>query len=298
MSDESSAPASVSEAPVSTEAPAATQDTLSTPEQLKAPVTNPNMHKIKIDGQDVEVTTEELIRHYGKGQAADKRFQEASQMKSQAEQFIHKLKTDPLSVLQDPRIGHDVKKLAEDYLVNQMRREAMSPEEIQIQEKLERLEKLERDNEETKTKAEETQAQALRDRYTQEYQKDIISALETSGLPKTEHTVKRMAYYLHSALEQGYELKAKDVADLVKKDYINEIKALYSNLDGNVLQEMMGEDVAKKFRATDLARLKNPEKGGRVNNNTETPNKVTGVNKSKTTKEWRKSLEKYKDSDD
>jgi len=250
-------------------------------------------HRITVDGQEIEVTTEELIRNFGKGKAADKRFNEAAQMRKQAEGFINKLKSQEgfLEIAQDPRLGLDLEDIAEKFLMNKIRQSQMSPEEKSTYEKLQRLEALEREKEEVARLQAEKENAALQAKYTEDYQKDIISALDQSGLPATEHTVKRMAYYLSKALEEGYELKSKDVVDLVKADYINEIKSLYGKLDGQKLMEMLGEDVAKKIRATDLSRIKNPIKK-QESRTSEIPNQSIGKRKTMTTKEFRKALEK------
>lgn len=278
--------------------------TTDTPDTTKAEVKDiianapaQQMHKIVVDGKEMEVSTQDLIRHYGKGKAADSRFQEAAAMKSQAEQFINMLKTDPIKVLSDPRIGHDMRKLAEDYLVSQMKQEMMTPEEKAIQEKLQRLQILENEKAEQDRIKQQEQSKALEMKYADQYQKDIIGTLETAGLPKTEHTVKRMAYYMSQALDQGYELSAKDVVDMVKKDYINEIKALYSGLDGDILMDMLGPDLAKKVSKHNLSKLKNPNGVTKPGAILETPNQSIGEKKKLSMKDWKKQLENMKNND-
>src|SRR5439155_16062490 len=72
--------------------------------------------KLKVDGREEELPEEEVVKWAQMGRAAQKRFQEASEKRKQAEDFIRMLKEDPISVLSNPAIGVDFRKLAEEYL--------------------------------------------------------------------------------------------------------------------------------------------------------------------------------------
>lgn len=218
----------------------------------------PRTFQVKVDGEEVTVTEEELLRGYQLRKASDKRFSEGHQMRKQSEEFIRLLKTDPKKVLSHPSIGLDLKNFAEEYLMGQMQEEMMSPEEKKLKEYQEKLRGYEEAEANAKKEEETKQEKAVREKYTADYNNQIITALEQSGLPKTEFTVKRMINYMHSALQKGYELEGKDVVDLVKQDYINDTKALYSNLDADSLMDIIGPDMAKKIREYDLNKVKKP----------------------------------------
>ncbi len=96
-------------------------------------------HKVKVDGQEIEVDEEELKRGYAHQKAANKKLQEGLRAKKQAEDFVKLLKTDPLKVLKDPRIGHDVRKLAEEYLASQLEDELLDPREKELRTYKEKL---------------------------------------------------------------------------------------------------------------------------------------------------------------
>lgn len=248
-------------------------------------------YKVKVDGKDAEVTEDELIRGYAHMTAANKKFQEAAMTRKQAEEFIGMLKTNPLKVLKDPRLGHDARKLAEEFLVEEMQKELMTPEQKELYEAKEKLRaNEEKEKSETKQK-EEAQLAELTAKYTEEYSKDIVSALKTSGLPQTEHTVKRMAYYMHQALLKGYELKAADVVSLVREDFKTESKSLLDQLDGATLLEFLGDNAAKKLADFNLAKLKSvgnkvPPTGQGIKDGDDSPKA-----KKMTKAEWRKKLE-------
>jgi len=252
-------------------------------------------YKVKVDGKEIEVGEDELVNNYQLRKASDKRFQEGMQGRKQAEEFIRLLKTDPNKVLSHPSVGMDVKKWAEDYLINEMQREMMTPEQKQMEEYKAKLAGYEEQEQMTKKQAEQAQQTAVRQQYQDDYSKQITGALETSGLPKTEFTVQRMIHYMSKALEHNYEVSAENVTDLVRRDYINDTKALYSGLDADALLSILGDDISGKIRKADLAKLKNPQ-GGAVRNNSgvsTSPASEKGDQMSKD--EWRDMLENLKD---
>lgn len=222
----------------------------------------PKMYTVKVNGEELQVTEEELLQGYQTRKAADDKFREAAMTRKQAEEFINLLKTDPKKVLTNPSLGLDFRQLAEEFLVEQLEEEAMDPKDRELRDAKRKLEEYEAEKKRKAQEQEAAQAAELREKYTAEYQESIIDSLQSSGLPKTEHTVKRMAYYLHQGLQRGYNLKAADVVDLVKNDYIQEQKTLFSGLDGDELVNFLGDEVANKLRNHKVSQItqKNPPK--------------------------------------
>ena len=218
--------------------------------------TGPKKYRVKVDGEEFEVDEEELKLSYSKAKAADKRFREASQLKKQAEHFVSLLRTDPIKVLTDPRLGMDFRAIAEQYLVSQLEEEGLDPKEKELRDYKAKLEAYETQKKESEQKAEADQRRKLEAHYQADYTSKIIATLERGGLPQTNHTVKRMAYYMAEGLKRGYDLGPDDVFELVKKDYYEEHKSLIGGMDAEKLIEMFGKDVANKIRKHDLSKLK------------------------------------------
>jgi hypothetical protein len=213
-------------------------------------------YKVKVNGEEMEVTEEELIKGYQIRKAADEKFREASMLRKQAEEFISLLKKDPIKVLTHPSLGVDFKKLAEEYLYQQLEEELMDPKDRELKKYKAMIEEMERQKQEQERAQQETMIEQLKAEYSQNYVKDITEALQSSGLPKNEFTVKRIAYYMYEGLRRGYNLSAKQVAPLVKEDYIKEQRALYSSLDGDLLVQLLGDDLVNKIRKYDVDKLK------------------------------------------
>ena len=259
---------------------------------------NPDKFIVKVNGEELEVTRDELIQGYQTRKAADDKFREAANTRKQAEDFINLLKTNPKKVLSNPSLGIDFRELAEEYLMEQMEEEQMDPRDRELKEAREKLASIEEEKKQKEKEQQEQQAADLREKYTQEYQQSIIDTLQKSGLPKTEHTVKRMAYYMHQGLKRGYTLKSNDVVDLVKQDYITEQKSLYSGLDGDALIELLGDDVASKIRKHDVAKYskkKSPETPGKQpEGGKQRPKKSNKISKD----DWKARMDRIKNGDE
>lgn len=65
------------------------------PEVAEAPVEAPVAHKVKVFGQEEEVSLEELKRSYQKGRAADIKLQEATRIKREADEYAARVTNQP-----------------------------------------------------------------------------------------------------------------------------------------------------------------------------------------------------------
>ena len=212
-------------------------------------------YKLKVDGKDIEVSEADLVRHAQTGMSAEERFTSASKMKKQAEDIIRLLKTDPWAVLKHPSLGHDPRKLAEDYLSEIIAEEKLSPEQREAKQNQRRLRELEEEKAQRERDDQSRKLNELRALYRVEFERDIIGALDSSKLPKTTDTVKRIAYYLSEGFRKGMRLKAVDVVPLVREDLINGFKALTMGAEGDILMQIVGEEGAKKIREFEMKRL-------------------------------------------
>ena len=225
--------------------------------------------KLAINGKetDLDITgiefkdpklEEKLKMLVQKGLGADEKFQHSAKVEEMMKNFVHLLKTDPAKALRHPLIGHDMRKLAEEYLAKEIEREQMDPDKRSI---LEERERLEADRDEFKKQAQAEQQkkeEALRKHYNNEYSTDILNTLKTSGMPQTPRTVQRMAHYMHEGLKRGIDLKASDVLPIVRQDYIEDIKAIMGGLDEDALYALIGDEIAGKVQRAGIKRLKQP----------------------------------------
>lgn len=222
------------------------------------PVDPAKPYKIKAYGKEVSVSLEELQKYAEKGMGADKKFNEAFRKNQQAEQFMRLLKENPRKVLSDPSIGVDVKKFAEEVLLEHINREQMTPEQRELYETKEKMKQYEEEKKVLEKKQADAQMQELVNYHNTVIEKDITTALQSSGLPKTPQTVARMAYYMSKGLERGIEFKAADVTDLVRNDYVQMMNTFFSASDGDALIKLLGDMNVKKINET-LIKKMNPQ---------------------------------------
>lgn len=227
------------------------------------PVDPAKPYKVKAYGKEVSMSLEELQKYAEKGLGADKKFNEAFRKSQQAEQFLRLLKENPRKVLADPSIGIDVKKFSEEILLEHIQREEMTPEQRELHETKEKMRQYEEEKKALEKQQADAQMQALVEHHSGVLEKDITSTLQTSGLPKTPQTVQRMAYYMSEGLKRGVELKAADVVDLVRNDYVQMMNTFFSQSDGDALIKLLGDMNVKKINET-LIRKMNPTQPAQV----------------------------------
>lgn len=211
--------------------------------------------KLKSQGKTREVSDEaELVRLAQLGLGAHEKFQQAAGTRKQAEAILELLQKDPAKALSS--MGMDVRKLAEDYLVEEAKKLQMSPEERQKHELQQEIERLRNEKADIEKQKQEERIQTLQAKYETDIQDQIIGAIDKYKLPKNPKTVSRIAEYMASALENGYEANALDVASRVRQDIEDEHKALYSQYNVEDLIALLGQDQLKKIRQYEVNKVK------------------------------------------
>jgi len=212
--------------------------------------------KLKIKGREIDVDETKYHEYAQKGAAATETWQEAAKMKKEADDFMKRLRENPKSVLADKSLGINFRKVAEDYIWEQLQDEQMSPHEKAQREKERRLEILEAQEAERAKSESEQQRLREHEHYRNEYDQKISKALASSGLPRTTGTVRRIAEYMKVDIDSGVDRDPIEYIDAVRADYMEDIKELLGTVDGDTLLKMLGDDAAKKIRTSDLKRLK------------------------------------------
>lgn len=218
--------------------------------------------KLKVNGRDVEMDESEVIRRAQLAESAQQRYQEAAQMKKQAEQFFQTLLEDPRSVLMHPEIAQKLnfRELAEEYLSTELKKELMDPVERELEELREFKRKQEEEVQNRQKQEQETvkqrQMREMQQRAAQELDVKITETLKQSNLPKTAYTVKRVAEVLLNAQKNGFDLDIPTAVDMVRDGYNTDLREMIGNLQPDMIVKMFGDDLVKKLRKHDLAQLK------------------------------------------
>lgn len=220
--------------------------------------------KYKADGADVEEELDEaeVGNRLSLAKAAQKRMQEAANVQRQTKAFYEALQKDPLSVLTDPKVmgSEKFQQLAEQFLSKKLAEQMLTPEERAQQEKEARLAKYEQEEAKRNEEANQAKAKQLEDYYAKQYEQTIMTALQSSNLPKNPFTAKRMAELMQKNIQHGLDLEPQALAQLVKEDYQAELRHLISGANPETILGMFGEDLSNKIRKHDLSKfqVKNP----------------------------------------
>ncbi len=237
--------------------------------------------KLKMDGEDVELTEDEVIKHAQKSASADKRFSESAAAKKEAaeerkkvEQVLEFLQKNPRESLE--RMGVDLEKFAEEALAEIKARKAETPEQKKARETQEKLAAYEKKDAEAaeaekKRKAdEEVEAKKAADAEKEaaiikKFDDIFVSALTKSGVPKTPWSIARMATLQRINLKGKMNLDADKLAEVVKADYTKEFESRLpknekGEYEGDKLIEMFGEQIIAAITKAKIAKLKTKPK--------------------------------------
>ena len=232
----------------------------------------------EIGGKQYSVTEETLLKYYGfppdtqltdrewktvvssykQGIQANNKNREASEQKKRIESAFKKLWEDPKGTLKE-LAKHDpqrFRKEIESYLLEELEEDMLDPTEKELRQYKRQIEDITKQQEMERQLREQQEMEALEEYYSSTIENEIMEVLQTEDLPKTQASVRRIAFYLHKAAERGIDLKAKDVVPLVKEDLSGEISQLLKSATPEQISKLLGEDQLKKIRMADVQRVK------------------------------------------
>lgn len=267
-STESNAPeAAAPEAPAAVEAAVAKAEsgeklTKKEEKQLKE-------YKLKVNGKEksfkLDLNNEEEVKKYlQKAVASDESFQQAAEVRKAAMQFIEELRKNPRKVLSDPSIGLDVKKLAEEWMNEQIVEMEKTPEQREKEKLQKELESIKKEREDEKKASEDKEFERLQVEHEKQLETDISAALDIGGLPKTARTVRGMAELMMIALQQGIDLSPKEIVPIMKNSTLSEFKEIISSLGDDQLEDFIGKEVIARIRKKNVAKAKAVETASSV----------------------------------
>lgn len=263
------APASGStpNAPVASSAPAATGAAATAP-AAPAKLAPAKVWELKVNGKPQKFTEEQLLARASQSEAADQKFQEAAQMRKQNEAALGRLK-DPaqfIEALQDPALGLTKEQIREAmeawYSREFIEPEKLSPAEKKLREAEEKLKKYDKENQDREAQKLKDQQEAQTAQARGQIQAQIIEALESSDLPRTNFTIRRLAYWMNRNNDMGYNAPISALVERVRNDYNTNLREMVQSSDGETLIKLLGNDIVTKLRKYDLEQLRKTRGGG------------------------------------
>ncbi len=218
-------------------------------------------HKLKVDGEEIEVDEEELKRGYAHQKAANKKLQEGLKYRKQSEDFIKAMKDPGTLVDTLYKMGYtqkQVRDLSENYLAQVLEEEMLDPKDRELKTTKQKLQEFEKKESDRKAKEEQAHNDALKKKYAEQYSSEFIEALKTTGLPPTKDMVADMAKYIARAAKIKMPMTAVEAAKLVQEDVVAKNQHLFANMNPADIVKIVGEDGLKKLREFDVSRLRDP----------------------------------------
>ena len=240
----------------------------------------PETFQVKVNGEMQDVTMDDLTKNYSLGVAAQGKMQEAAHLHKQATEFIKALKSNPLSILTDERLGLNFDEVVAAYTEQKTAYEGMSPEQRELQASQRRLAQFEADKKARDAQDQETFLAQQAAQVTQQ----IDSAIEVAGLPNNTFVFNRYIEYMTTAGEKGIEVTPAALSQLVQEDYQ---EAICKTAPADLIN-LLGDKV-KDIRKYEVDNLKNDNRAADKKDTGKKPTKQK-VDDSP------KSLEDFKDS--
>lgn len=223
--------------------------------------------RVKIDGEELEVPEEELTRDYQKYRGADKRFQEAAELRKQAQQerelvdqFIDRATKGDLAWLKGLVPQEQLTKFAEAELLQHIEWQSKPEVErraIEAERKAEQLESKVREFTQTKEREE---ASALEERAYEQVETEIVTAVKELGYDYkiTPRFVRRIAEQLYATLEaspddpQGAPIDAKTARDRAWKGLLVDAREVLSTLPAAEALQLLPPKLREAIRKADV----------------------------------------------
>lgn len=199
---------------------------------------------------------EYMKKHLQMSKLSQSKSQDLSTLEKQIAEFAKALKEDPESVLTDPAIGIDMKKLAAKIIERDIENSKKTPEQIKLEEAQSQLKKLQSETKREKEEAKKRDFDKMIEQSYQMYETQLNEALSKTTLPKSPAVVNKIADYMEFAVKNKIQVSVSDIMPIVEADFREELKQMFSVMPEDVIEEFVGKEVFNKVRKKNLAKAK------------------------------------------
>lgn len=220
---------------------------------------------LKVDGQEY---TEEfdpnddayMTKQLQMAKMSQSRAQQAAELQKKVDaigSYLEQAKGNPKKLRAlIKELGGDEKEIAASIIEEEIANSQKTPEQLaheKVQEEL-RMLKEQRENEQKEWQKREFDR--LQQQEFERYEVSMMKTLESSDVPKTPYTVKKMADYMLIGLQNGVELTPDDVLPLVRDDMHDDLKQMFAIMPEEAIEQLIGTDVLKKIRQKNIKKAK------------------------------------------
>lgn len=241
-----------------------------TPEVAKAIEKMERDFMIKVNGKEQKATIDlndhERIKKALQLEAASgEAFQSAAALRKQQQEmennlaeFIEELKSNPLAVLQHEGLGVDVRKMVEAYLQAEIDRSQKSPEQLQLEEAQAQLAQYQEEKKAMQEANDKAKQQMLNQEAAQQLEAEIADVIEKGELPKSKYISQKLTDLAYIAYSNGVDLSIAEIAPLVKKQYLEDMKDMLGISSDEIVEGLLGKERIRAMRNKQLQAVKAP----------------------------------------
>jgi hypothetical protein len=213
-------------------------------------------HKVKINGEELEVEYDELVRNYQLNKAITKKEQETAKLRREIAQEKEQLQKFFESAKQDKKVlwelarkfGHNPEELAEELVWEKLQYERMTPEQRELHELRKEREARQKEKEDAERRQKELEAEEEAKRYESEIEEDVLAVVDLAGRKPTPSVVARIAEIYQSHITAKKQKPSREVvAQKLRHWYDQELTAELT--EGNIDQfiERLPRDALNKL---------------------------------------------------
>lgn len=227
--------------------------------------------KIKVDGNEVDEALpfemddtpenrDYMTRQLQMAKMGSKRAQEAAESRKKLEDvanYLAQAKGDKKHLRKlIKELGGDEKELAAAIIEEEIANSQKSPELLAKEKAENELKELKEQREREKEEFNSRELQRLQEQEIEKYDVTVSQALEKAELPKKPYVVRKMADYMLLALENGIELSAQEVAQIVKQEMHSDMQEVIQALGEDRAESFIGKEMLTKIRKRNVAKAK------------------------------------------
>lgn len=215
--------------------------------------------KLKVDGKEIEEEVdldndEYLVRQLQLAKMAQKRAQEKASLEKDVNDFISQLRKNPRAILESQELGINFQDLVNQYVEEQLANAQKTPEQLEKEKVEKELKQLKDQLEKERETQKQKELQLLEQREFERYEKLMANAIEKTDLPKSPYVVKKIADYMLTAVEAGFDVSPDDVLPLVREEIHADLNDMFQVLPEEVIEKILGDNVINKLRKKRVAK--------------------------------------------
>lgn len=217
--------------------------------------------KAKVNGREVEVDEDTLLKDYQKYQAADEKFRAAAEKEKKYSKYAdleNALQNKDLSVLSKYVDPDTIRQFSEKQLLEYLEYQGLTDEQKELLEARNRIKEFE----DEKTKAEQAKAEQERLQINQQAMQvidnEISNTFKELGVKPTPAMIIRTAMQMDAALSQGKFLSGKEAYRRASKDLSNDLNGYLETVDEKELANILPKRVIDAIRRQSVENAQAP----------------------------------------